>query len=177
MLIQPDRHELGDLRLDPKENLAKIKEDNLKLFSKHKLPEQALLENQDMALGQPMDWQSFVRKLELLRVPDRMWIHDGGYPNAIAIHVWRQKPSEIEPCWDYVGGFIKGMLPEFSAIKTDEHGLPTEEAAGGLRGWRSVLLSLIVNKVVSFNEVVRVFGDANGQRSGLWHKQLQTVKN
>lgn len=178
-IVVPDINELGDKRLDPAENLAKIKEDNLKLFGVHKLPGQELLENTDMALGKPLDWREFVRKLETLRTPYRMWVHDGGYPNAIAIHVWRQKDNGQGPeyMWDYCGGFIKGMLPEFSAVKLDQHNLPIEEAAAGLRGWRSVLLGLIKNKVVTFNEVVRVFGDAQGQRSGRWNEQLQTIKN
>jgi hypothetical protein len=175
VLIQPDRNELGDLRLDPKESLAKIKEDNLKQFAKCKVPGQALLENTDMALGQPMAWKEFVRRLEKLKSPCRVWIHDGGVPNAIAIHVWRMKDNGEGPqlAWDYVGGFKKDMLPEFSSVKTDQHGLPTEE----VRGWRSVLLGLIKNKVFSFNAIVQEFGDANGQRSGLWHEQLQTLKN
>ena len=171
MLIQPNRLELGDLRLNPTESLAKIKEDNLKLFGKHKLPGQDMLENVEMSMGRPLEWKEFVRKLNHLG--PKLFIHDGGAPNAIAIHVWMDKGDGEGSRWCYVGGFEKKVLPEFSHIRIDEHELPVEET----RGWRSVLMGLVRQDVITHKEVVAIFGDAQGQRSVRWHEQLQDKKN
>lgn len=166
MLIQPDRNELGDRRLDPKESLAKIKADNIALRAKHKIKGQAQLEDEVAALGNPMGFSEFILKLRKLN--PALIIQDGGYPNAVAVRIFRDNGDGEGPRLTYLTGFLKEVLPEYSSVTTDEHGVAQNEK----RGWRSVLLMLLKQRVLSYPDVVRVFGDAVGQRSNRWHEQL-----
>jgi hypothetical protein len=166
VLIQMDRNELGDKRLDPKENLAKLKEENRKLAAKSKIKDQSLLENKDMAIGSPMDWHDLVRLLT--KMNPALIIEDGGVRNALAVRY----PGHLEDGTygkRYITGFYKEVLPEFSCILSDERGRATREC----RGWRTVLVPLIRQGIISYKNAVDVFGEPNGQRSGRWKELLQ----
>ena len=82
-IIITDSDELGDKRLDPNENLAKLKEENIRMAAKFKLPGQAMLENAEIAVGKPMAWQDLVRLLQKMN-PDIKCV-DGGMANGIAV--------------------------------------------------------------------------------------------
>lgn len=169
MLIQIDKNELGDKRLDPKENLAKLKEENLKLSGRSRIADQSLLENKDMAVGSPMQWQDLVHLLK--KMNSSLIIEDGGVRNALAVRF----PGHLEDGTygkRYITGFYKEVLPEFSCIKSDERGRPTREC----RGWRTVLVPLIKQHIISYKDAVDVFGTPNGQRSGRWHQLLRDNK-
>ena len=167
MLIQTDINELGDKRLDPKESLAKIKEENIAMRAKDKLPGQEQLEDAEAALGTPLAYQELIRRLKLLK--PELIIQDGGMPNAIAVRIFRDNGDGEGPRLTYLTGFYKEVLPEYSSVTVDEHGVALDEK----RGWRTVLLMLMKQNVVSYRRVVEVLGDAFGQRSNRWHQQLQ----
>ena len=169
MLIQIDKSELGDKRLNEVENLAKLKEGNLALAAKNKIAGQETLENKDMALGQPMSYQDLIRLLG--KINPAIQCSDGGVKNAIAVRV----PADLEDGTHglkYVTGFYKEVLPEFSWVSTDEYGRPLRET----RGWRTVVLALVKQGVISYRTAVDVFGEPNGQRSGRWHELLRDRK-
>lgn len=168
MLVQTDINELGDKRLDPKESLAKIKEENIALRAKDKLPGQAQLQDVQAALGTPMGYQELILRLKRL-VPELV-IQDGGVKNAVAVRIFRDNGDGEGPRLTYLTGFYKTILSEYSTVTVDEHGVALSET----RGWRTVLLALIKQNVVSYRRVVKVFGNAMGQRSNRWDEQLQT---
>ncbi len=170
LLILNSSDDLGDKKLDAKENLAKLKEKNQELIDAKKLPNQSELENVEKALGQRMHWSEFVQRLQKLNYD--ILAEDGGAPNAIALRVpWQNEDGTLTK--KYVGGFYKEVLPEFSAVIVDDKGLPHRE----IRGWRSVLLGLMKQGILTFIEIEKEFGDAEGQRSHLWHEQLQGKKD
>lgn len=169
MLIQPDSNDLGDKRLDATENLAKLKEDNLKLASKFKLPDQTVLEDAKMAVGTPMDWHDLVRLLE--KMNPKIKCVDGGMANAIAVRYPAMQEDGVFGL-KYVTGFYKEVLPEFSNVSTDVRGLVVREN----RGWRTVVLHCIYQGIVSYKDAVDVFGEPNGVRSGRWHDLLREKK-
>jgi hypothetical protein len=77
-----------------------------------------------------------------------------------------QEDGTIEKA--YVTGFyVDAPLPEFSSVIVDSKGLPVRE----LRGWRSVLLALYRQKIVTLKQLELSFGKAQGQRAILWDKQ------
>src|ERR1039458_8096558 len=169
MLIQPDKSQLGDSHLDEVENLSKLKEGNAVRTEKLKVHDQATLENKDMALGTPMGWQDLVRLLA--KMNHKIICEDGGMKDAIAVRYPAMQEDGVYGK-KYVTGFYKEVLPEFSHITTDERGLPKRE----VRGWRTVVLALIRQGIVSYRDAVEVFGEPNGVRSGRWHELLQNSK-
>lgn len=57
--------------------------------------------------------------------------------------------------WQYVCAVQAGYMPEYSVLRFDEHRLPVNEK---FRGWRTVLLRLILGGFISENDAHRVFG-------------------
>jgi hypothetical protein len=166
-LVVDNHLELGDKRLDEKEALAKIKEDNIALRAKDKIPGQAQLQDVQAALGTPMSYKELI--LRLKKMVPALVIQDGGVQNAVAVRIFRDNGDGEGPRLTYLTGFYKTILPEYSTVTVDEHGVALHEN----RGWRTVLLALMKQNVVSYRNVVKAFGNAMGQRSNRWHEQLQ----
>jgi hypothetical protein len=176
MLIVPDKKFLStDHYLSPAENVAKLKQGNKELAAKKRMPKQDLLENQDMAVGQPMSPTLFIQKLR--RLPNVI-VEQGGIPNAAAV---RTVVTDTDPTSEtygkeikrYISGFYTDrILPEFSSILPDVNGLPTRE----IRGWRTVLLALFRSKVASYSQLKAAFGEPHGQRGILWQDQTRQAR-
>ena len=123
-----------------------------------------------MAMGQPMAYQDLIRLLK--RINSALIFEDGGVKDAIAVRY----PGHLEDGTygkRYVTGFYKEVLPEFSCIQSDEHGRATREC----RGWRTVLVPIIKQGIISYKDAVDVFGSPEGQRSGRWKQLLSRERN
>lgn len=137
-------------------------------MEKFKIPGQAMLENKEMALGNPMSYQDLIRLLQ--KMNPAIICEDGGVKGAIAVRI----PGDLgdgEGTFGkrYVTGFYKEVLPEFSSVNTDDRGTAKRHN----RGWRTVVLDLIKQGVVSYKDAVDVFGEPNGQRAGRWQEILR----
>ena len=182
MLVQPDRKQLGDSRLDPSENLAKLKEGNASLDERKKMAGQAELEDSDRIGGSRMSINELLRKLWKLNL--NIKVMDGA-PGNIAIYVLKTR-KELEesinerdfsrPAWwndfKYVTGCLKEPLPEYSGVTLDERGIAKRE----IRSWRSVLIALIKNRAITYRQANEEFGPALGSRSWRFEEQLQNYK-
>ncbi len=170
MLIQVDRNELGDRRLNAVEAVARAKEENKRLAAANKIPDQDVLEDKKKALGYPLSPNELIRRIQKLN--PKIIVEPGGARNAVAVRVAKKNENgEVEKV--YVTGFyIDQPMPEFSAVVVDSRGLPVRE----LRGWRTVLLALVRQKLLTLKQVELTFGNANGERSVLWNKQTQTER-
>ncbi len=164
MLIQPDKALLGDKVLRDKEAIAQKKEQIADRVAKDRIPDQDILEDQAAALGKPMQPGDFIVKLQNLN--PRIKISKGGMPNAVAVRYPLPENGVLKD--QYITGFfVDAPLPEFSAVVTDNRGLPWRE----IRGWRSVLLALIRRQILTKKQIETTFGFANGSRAILWDKQ------
>jgi hypothetical protein len=184
MLVVNDRRFLGDSHLDPTENLAKIREGNKQLTDKNRIAGQSELENSERSGGARMSVNELIRKITRLNYNIRV---EDGSPGNIAVYVLKTNKELAESynedngdttrhAWHqrfkYVTGVAKEPLPEYATITVDERGLPKRE----IRGWRSVLISLVKARALSYQQAIDEFGDANGQRSWRWHEQLRGYK-
>lgn len=171
MLIYDDSSNLGDKRISLTEGLAKIKQDNQPLIDSKKIPNQKLLENQDMAIGRAMQPSEFIRLIQVM--DPKIIVEKGGYPNCVAVRYPTWNADEGEYQRKYISGFpVNEVMQEFSHITVDDKGLPKRE----VRGWRTVLIALNKAGILSFADIKKVFGDATGQRSVLWDQQMREKK-
>ena len=184
MLIQPDRNELGDKRLDPKEGVAQKREECLAMAATRRFPHQEDIEDPERALGPRLQFSEFVSRLK--RVIPALKVLDGS-PGNVALYFPRNSAElkEATQAWTadrdvfflvnkYVGGFPKQEIQEYSTVDIDNARLATKEH----RGWRSVLMNLITAGVVSYRAVVKEFGDCGtDQRGWRWREQLQRFSN
>jgi hypothetical protein len=165
MLVKADKSMLGDKYLRDREAVAKVKEENAAAAAQNKIPDQDILEKREMAMGLMLQPNELIRRLEKLN--PKIIIEAGGVRNAVAVRYPKpQEDGTIEKA--YVTGFyVDAPLPEFSSVIVDSKGLPVRE----LRGWRSVLLALYRQKIVTLKQLELSFGKAQGQRAILWDKQ------
>lgn len=184
MLIQPDINELGDKRLDPKEGVAQKREQCLGMAAKKRLPGQDELEDPSRALGPRMQFTEVISKLKRL-IPG-LTVMDGS-PGNVALYfpLNRKELEDVQRGWQndkpifflynkYVGGFPKTELQEYSTVDIDNAMLATKEH----RGWRSVLITLIKQGVISYQAAVNEFGDVGTDKRGWrWLEQTQKWRN
>lgn len=179
MLIQIDRNELGDKRLNPEEAVAREREELLKQAAVKKIWRQEELEQAERSCGPRLHWTEILRRL--LRINPQLAPRDG-LKGHVAIYRRKRQDeydiAEFDPMqkdsffWDhvYVTGMPMGELPEYSHVILDSSNLPVRE----IRGWRTVLIALIKSGAISYAAAIREFGDPiHDQRSGLWFDQLQ----
>jgi hypothetical protein len=184
MLIQPDRLELGDFRLDPKEAVAQKREECLAMAATKRLHGQDELADPLRALGPRIQFGEMLSKLR--RITPSLVIKEGS-PGSVALYYPRSRKEFDDALrawqWDrdyfflkhkYVGGFEKQELQEFSTIDEDNAFLATKEH----RGWRTVLISLIQQGCVSYRKVIKEFGDVGTDRRGWrWREALRAYRN
>ena len=66
----------------------------------------------------------------------------------------------------YIGYIPTGKIQEFSSYTYDKHGVPTDEYA---RGYRGILMKLILESYVTEQDCARVFGYCD---ENVWCKTL-----
>lgn len=183
MLIEPDINELGDKRLSPDEAVIKEREELLKKASKHRIWGQDELEDAGRTGGARLYYTDVIRRIQ--KINPSIMIRDGGIgqvaiyrPKRRDEYDWQQFDPKVGCDWrwdhEYVSGMPKDWLPEYSGITLDSSNLPTRE----FRGWRSVLIALIVARALPYRDVIREFGDPSGdRRSSLWFEQCKKYMN
>src|SRR4051812_599921 len=112
---------LGDRLPRDKDSIAKFKEGNVRMREQFKIPNQAFLENQDMALGGPLEPLDFIRRLQ--KMEPRLLIEPGGYSNCVRVGIPTIDDDPTSPThgtliqtWLGCGFPIDVRLPEFSAV-------------------------------------------------------------
>jgi hypothetical protein len=151
--------------ISPAEAVLKAKEDNKRLASAKRIPDQNVLEDHEAAEGIQLHHNELIRRIQVLN--PKILITPGGIDGAVAVRY----PKYEFGAWsnEYITGFYLQPLPEFSSVTVDVNGLPHRE----IRGWRSVLIALIKAGALEIKQVDALFGPAKGQRTGLWYRSLQ----
>lgn len=171
MLVKDDSALLGDKYLNEVEGLAKIKEENKVLTDKNRIPDQEILEDKRAAVGLTMEPSELINRIQ--RLNPKILVELGGVKNAVAVRYVKKSEETGKDEKVYVTGFYTDHpLLEFSYVLVDNKGLPVRE----MRGWRSVLLALIRQKLLTMKQIELIFGKANGQRAILWDKQTQAER-
>ena len=166
---------LGDRLPRDRDSIAKKIEETRNFREKnHKVADQAFFEDQAAALGGPLDPREFIRRLR--KMEPRLLIEPGGYINCVRVGIpaLDDEPTspthgQVVPTWLSCGFPVDVRLPEFSSVLTDKDGIAKRE----VRGWRTVLLRLILTGTVTYDQVKREFGEPLGQRGKAWMQQLR----
>lgn len=181
--VEPEISMLGDLHLDPVEAVKREREDLLRIRHKReKIHGQEELDKADRSRGTRLYYSEFLTKLQ--RIVSGFFVKDGS-PGQLALYVPKTESEIIRDGYDlthpqwhneskYVTGFPKDWLPEWGHILNDTDGIGNRE----VRGWRSILIALIKQKVISYTAAINEFGDpVEDQRSKFWYEQLHQLRN
>lgn len=185
MLIQPDINELGDKRLDAKENVARKREECIAMAGKRRIANQDDLEDPSRVLGPRIQFTDLVARLK--RIVPTLTVREG-LPGNVALYApcnaeelamqtltWQHDKNKFFMHNKYVGGFPKQPLHEFSGLEVEEF---TRLANKEIRGWRSVLIMLLEQGLVTYKKVIEEFGDVGTDRRGWrWREATQAWRN
>src|SRR6185312_5745016 len=177
-MVETDRLELGDTRLNPDEAVIREREDLLTKASKYKIEDQSELEDAKRSEGARLHFTELLRKLQV--IAPGLQARDGSAGN-LALY-YPRTPEQLNVALreggqndiffifnKYVGGIPKDELPEWGYVDIDTSLIATREH---VRGWRTVLIGLIRAGVISYREAITEFGDPeNDPRNMIWMKK------
>lgn len=100
----------------------------------------------------------------------KCWYVQHPLPKRLTLIVKRE--DAIDP--EIAVWLMEGFMPEYSVMKFDEHKVPLDER---LRGWRTVLLQLILKGILKEELAHKVFGEAQGPASEKYNSLLFELRN
>lgn len=170
---------LGDSHLDARENVIKLREMCLKFASRYVTEDQEELQNAGRSEGARLPYTELLKRLK--KICPTLAAREGSAGN-LALYYPRTSDELYEALTDggystdvffifnkYVGGIPKAELPEWGYVDIDTSLIATREH---VRGWRTILIGLLLAGAVSYSEVTKEFGDpALDKRNSVWMKK------
>lgn len=100
------------------------------------------------------------------------WYRDHPQPKKLTLLV---QPSFFATLPPSVGCWVQaGYMPEYSIVRFDQYGVPLDEK---YRGWRTVLLQLIIKGIITEGTANTIFGKAYGPASSRYLSTLKSLRN
>lgn len=131
-----------------KEELARWQEQNAGLAKEYQWVEPSEYADAGARVGTPMHSSEFINRLRKAGV--RCWYKTHPHKDKVTLVVQRKSlPPEVV-CFVQLG-----FAPELSIMNFDEHGVPLAEK---YRGWRTVLLRLILTSTITEELADKIFG-------------------
>lgn len=170
--------QLGDTHLDPKEEVARQRENLLNDISHRKAYGQEDIEKVERSNGSRIYYSVLLRRLRYIYPP--MLVKDG-IPGHIALYRLKTEDEIANDGYDlsvpkwynehkYFTGFPKAAIPEWGHYVNDTDGIALRE----VRGWRSVLIAMVKQGLTTYEKVIEEFSDPiHDQRSKYWFEQLK----
>lgn len=151
-------------RLDAQENFLKRREENINAVKPYRFEHQEEVTQERP--GMLLHHSQFMYRLKRVR-PDAFF-NDFSAMGRIGLNVIQDGMPT------YVTTVQLGISPEYSTMRTDEHGLPTKER---YRGWRTALLHLIMGGFITEEQANRAFGEASGNEASHYLRTLWQFRN
>jgi hypothetical protein len=125
--------------------------------------------------GKWKHWTTFVRELRQV-LPTKLFIREGGLVNHLAVYqIYEQPRPELEGrTFRYLWGIRQTWLPEYSTYKFTDRDIPVKEIH---RGWRTPLMRLILDGLLSEERCNKLFGEARGAASTVYRRTLYGWRN
>lgn len=145
------------------ETAQRLKEENTAAVRAFRWEMQDELKNEAERIGRILSERDFFAMISRI-IPARY--------NAWTSHGLRGLSVLVNGQWKYVCAVQAGFMPEYSVMRFDEHDLPIAEK---YRGWRTVLLRLIMQGFITEAAAHCVFGEppmgdvSRRYRNHLWN--------
>lgn len=119
-------------------------------------------------IGQVMHPHQLITKLR--RAGLKCWFQQHPHADKVVLLIQRKEGTAPEVgCWAQYG-----LMPEYSIMRFDDHGVPLDERR---RGWRTCLLQLILKEAITEETADKVFGHAGGPASARFLSMLYAFRN
>jgi hypothetical protein len=158
-----------DYRAMVREQQAKDREVSEMMAESYKMPDQEILTDAKARLVNIIHGRAFIEKLRSNGV--KCFTIDNGMPGTVGL--WAAKPGTDEVA--YICFMQVPYAPEWSVLRVDRHGVPWGE---DYRGWRTVLVQLILKGILTEDEAHRIFGKPSLNRiSRVYRRTLYEFRN
>lgn len=107
------------------------------------------------------------------RTEGRMWLHDFVVQGRVGISAWVYQKNIGKRVRKCVTSLQYPVGPEWSVLRFDEYNVPTVEK---YRGWRTALLMLMMEDVITEEEVNRAFPLVLNPASDFYRLQVQEIR-
>ena len=148
------------------EELARWREENKYLSKQYQFLTPEEYENEGARIGRILHSSTVISMLQKLGL--QCWYKTHPQKDKLTILILKGTKLEVG-CW-----ITNGYMPEYSIIRFDDHGVPLNEK---YRGWRTVLLQLILKGYIPERETHRLFRKASGIASTRYNSTLFDVRN
>ncbi len=151
-----------------REAMQREKEISDEMVERYQMEDQEHLTNIKARAVFPMSTDAFIHKLRTNTVcPIKCFTVFNGLPNTVGL--WCI-PPRVTGRARYVCYIRTPMMFEWSILLLDNHNLPK----GELRGWRTVLVELVKNEILTEWQAHQIFGNPSGNvcfrryRESMW---------
>lgn len=138
----------------------------------YKMEDQEELTDEDNSLINFRNVNWFIKKLREHGVKCGV-TQDPQSPQTCGL--WAVRPGYERLGYQFVTSMQVPVMPEWGLLHEEEHGIPNGEAA---IGWRQVLAQLVVKRIISEQEVHKIFGfPAATKRTERYRRTLFAFRN
>lgn len=167
-------------RLSLAEHTSRLRENNLSSHAvrKQRWEDQEEYRKDSARVGHRMHHTEFLRRIEKY-VPN-LYVIEGGVVGDLGIYLTYPVPqSRLDGRdFEYLTYIHEGVSNEFSTYEfNNDKDVPIREKWNGGRGWRTVLLKMIKKDLLTEEQAIREFGQAEGEGSVIYNKQLFQKRN
>jgi len=161
------RYEEGETSNQNKELLAEQRENNQEIAKQYQWLSEEEYKDQDARIGKLMSHADLINKLRKagIRCHYRQHMHD----DKATLYVIKNGEEKFA-AWVQ----INGLMPEYEFVNFDERGVVLNTRR---RGWRTVLLQMILKGFITEELAQRVFGPAQGPASKRYNATLYAIRN
>lgn len=163
-------------RLSLAEHTARLREKNLssEAVKKQKAPFQQDYKFDAARIGRRMSHGEFLAIVK--KLAPSLFVMEGNIEGDLALYRTFGCPqAELNGNdFQYLGYCPTGILNEYSIHEFDGRDVLIREKS---RGWRTVLLRLILNGLITETQAEEVFGPAVGPASAVYNRRLQNFRN
>jgi len=161
------RYEDGESSNQNKEELHRQRENNQEIAKEYQWLSEEEYKDHGPRIGKLMSHADLITKLRKagIRCHYRQHLHD----DKATLYVIHQGEEKFA-AWVQ----INGLMPEYEFVNFDERGVVVNTRR---RGWRTVLLQMILKGFITEELAQKVFGPAQGPASNRYNATLYAIRN
>lgn len=165
-------------RLSTAEHVDRLRKlnNNSEAVKSQRWEDQEYFKDYPSRVGNPMHHVEFFDKLKKI-TGDKIYYEQGNFESDLAIYQMygTPQPRLDGRQFEYLFYATKGTMPEYDLVEFDEvRDVPKRPL---MRGWRTLLLSLIRRGTITEDEAHRVFGKSVGNGGYIYRRDLYRWRN
>ena len=162
------RYEDAPVSTQTKELLSQLREENTSLSKEYQWLSPDEYKDEDPRIGRMLSYAELITILRKAGI--RCFYREHIHPDKAVLWVINNQSEEVLAAWVQ----ISGIMPEYEFVNFDDKGVVTTTKR---RGWRTVLLQMLLKGLITEDTIVKWFGRATGPASHRFNSMLYEWRN